>query len=44
MNVLKGLELYTKVFNADEQKKIVECVYNLQRMAQKGLLRGIYKL
>ncbi|XVF45761.1 hypothetical protein PTKIN_Ptkin02bG0232100 [Pterospermum kingtungense] len=38
-NVLKGLELYTKVFNAEEQKKIVECVYNLQRMGQKGQLR-----
>ena len=40
-NVLKGLELHTKVFNAEEQKKIVECVYNLQRMGQKGQLRGM---
>ncbi|TYG74772.1 hypothetical protein ES288_D04G209100v1 [Gossypium darwinii] len=39
MNVLKGLELHTKVFNAEEQKKIIECVYNLQRMGQKGQLR-----
>ncbi|XVE94057.1 hypothetical protein REPUB_Repub01dG0247500 [Reevesia pubescens] len=38
-NVLKGLELHTKVFNAEEQKKIVECVYDLQRMGQKGQLR-----
>ncbi|KAK6254039.1 hypothetical protein QUC31_015759 [Theobroma cacao] len=38
-NVLKGLELHTKVFNAEEQKKIVECVYSLQRMGQKGQLR-----
>ncbi|XVE67365.1 hypothetical protein DITRI_Ditri08aG0154600 [Diplodiscus trichospermus] len=38
-NVLKGLELHTKVFNAEEHKKIVECVYNLQRMGQKGQLR-----
>ncbi|XVF00692.1 hypothetical protein REPUB_Repub04eG0023200 [Reevesia pubescens] len=38
-NVIKGLELHTMVFNAEEQKKIVECVYNLQRMGQKGQLR-----
>ncbi|GAV61162.1 2OG-FeII_Oxy_2 domain-containing protein [Cephalotus follicularis] len=38
-NVLKGLELHTRVFNAEEQKNIVECVYNLQRMGQKGHLR-----
>ncbi|KAE8702262.1 phosphatidylinositol-4-phosphate 5-kinase 8-like [Hibiscus syriacus] len=38
-NVLKGLELHTKVFNAKEQSRIVECVYNLQRMGQKGQLR-----
>lgn len=41
-NVLKGLELHTRVFDAEEQKKIVECVYNLQRMGQKGQLRGVY--
>uniref|UniRef100_A0A5B7BYQ0 Putative Oxidoreductase n=1 Tax=Davidia involucrata TaxID=16924 RepID=A0A5B7BYQ0_DAVIN len=39
-NVLQGLELHTRVFNAVEQKKIVECVYNLQRMGQKGQLRA----
>lgn len=39
-NVLQGLELHTKVFNAEEQKKIVEYVYSLQRMGQKGELRG----
>ncbi|KAF2293798.1 hypothetical protein GH714_004819 [Hevea brasiliensis] len=38
-NILKGLELHTKVFNPEEQKKIVECVYNLQRMGRKGQLR-----
>lgn len=38
-NVLQGLELHTQVFNAEEQKKIVECVYNLQHMGQKGQLR-----
>lgn len=42
INVLQGLELHTKVFSADEQKKIVECVYDLQRRGQKGQLRGIY--
>ncbi|KAF5743918.1 hypothetical protein HS088_TW08G00506 [Tripterygium wilfordii] len=38
-NVIQGLELHTKVFNAEEQKTIVECVYELQRMGQKGRLR-----
>ncbi|KAM7474618.1 hypothetical protein LguiB_021861 [Lonicera macranthoides] len=38
-NVLKGIELHTRVFDAEEQKKIVECVYNLQRMGQKGQLK-----
>lgn len=38
-NVLQGLELHTKVFNADEQKKIVECVYDFQRRGQNGQLR-----
>lgn len=41
-NVLKGLELHTKVFNSEEQKNIVECVYNLQRMGQKGQLSGTF--
>ncbi|KAK9286565.1 hypothetical protein L1049_014964 [Liquidambar formosana] len=40
MNVLKGLELHTRVFNVEEQRKIVECVYSLQRMGQKGQLRA----
>lgn len=38
-NILQGLELHTRVFNADEQKKIVDCVYDLQRMGQNGQLR-----
>lgn len=41
-NVLQGLELHTRVFNAKERKEIVECVYNLQRMGQRGQLRGIW--
>ncbi|KAJ7968074.1 oxidoreductase, 2OG-Fe(II) oxygenase family protein [Quillaja saponaria] len=39
-NVLQGLELHTRVFNAKEQKNIVEYVYSLQRLGQKGHLRG----
>ncbi|KAL5789785.1 hypothetical protein ACOSQ2_004673 [Xanthoceras sorbifolium] len=38
-NVVQGLELHTKVFNAEEQKTIVEYVYNIQRMGRKGQLR-----
>lgn len=38
-NVLQGLELHTKVFNTEEQKKIVETIYELQRMGRKGQLR-----
>lgn len=40
VNVLKGLELYTNVFNPDEQKEIVELVYKLQRMGRNRELRG----
>lgn len=40
-NVLKGIELHTGVFNVEEQKQIVDCVYNLQRMGQHGQLRGM---
>ncbi|KAL6007638.1 hypothetical protein ACLOJK_033138 [Asimina triloba] len=39
VDVLKGLELHTHVFNDIEQKKIVDYIYNLQQMGQKGLLR-----
>lgn len=38
-NVLEGLELHTGVFNAEDQKQIVDCVYNLQRMGQRGQLK-----
>lgn len=40
MNVLQGLELHTQVFNPEEQKKIVESVYEFQRLGQKGRLRA----
>ncbi|XP_059653444.1 RNA demethylase ALKBH9B-like [Cornus florida] len=39
-NLLQGLELHTRVFNAEEQQKIVECVYQFQRMGRKGQLRA----
>ncbi|KAM0025471.1 putative oxoglutarate/iron-dependent dioxygenase, alpha-ketoglutarate-dependent dioxygenase AlkB [Helianthus debilis subsp. tardiflorus] len=39
INVVQGLELHTHVFNDEEQKKIVESVYEFQRMGQKGRLR-----
>ncbi|KAL3538554.1 hypothetical protein ACH5RR_001920 [Cinchona calisaya] len=39
MNVLQGLELHTGVFNSEEQRKIVDCVLNLQQKGQKGQLR-----
>jgi hypothetical protein len=41
-NVLGGLELHTRVFNTEEQENIVEYVYKLQSMGQRGKLRGIY--
>ncbi|KAB1207068.1 RNA demethylase ALKBH5 [Morella rubra] len=41
INVLQGLELHTQVFNAEEQKQIVECIYEFQRMGQKGMLRVV---
>lgn len=40
INVLKGLELHTKVFNSDEQKEIVELIYTLQKMGRNGELRA----
>ncbi|KAJ4822187.1 hypothetical protein Tsubulata_022725 [Turnera subulata] len=39
-NILEGLELHTEVFDAEEQKAIVDCVYNLQRMGRKRQLRA----
>lgn len=43
INVLKGLELHTQVFNTEEQENIVDYVYKLQRMGQGGELRGMYR-
>ncbi|KAH7865066.1 hypothetical protein Vadar_001791 [Vaccinium darrowii] len=39
-NVLQGLELHTGVYNPEEQKEIVDCVYSLQRKGQNGQLRA----
>ncbi|KAF9608629.1 hypothetical protein IFM89_010114 [Coptis chinensis] len=39
VNVLQGLELHTRVFSDEEQKKIVDYVYDLQRMGHSGELR-----
>lgn len=40
VNVLQGLELHTAVFSPDEQKRIVDCVHDLQDRGRRGLLRG----
>ncbi|ERN10782.1 hypothetical protein AMTR_s00027p00219810 [Amborella trichopoda] len=41
VNIVKGLELHTCVFNATEQKTIVDYVYSLPEMGRKNELRGI---
>ncbi|XP_031131379.1 RNA demethylase ALKBH9B-like isoform X2 [Ipomoea triloba] len=40
VNVVQGLELHTGVFDAEEQMKIVECIYQYQELGQKGQLRA----
>ncbi|KFK36051.1 hypothetical protein AALP_AA4G071500 [Arabis alpina] len=42
VNILEGLELHTRVFNATEQKKIVDQVCELQEKAQKGELKHVF--
>lgn len=39
-NILQGLELHTGVFSAVEQKRIVDCVYELEEKGKKGELKG----
>ncbi|XP_068662188.1 RNA demethylase ALKBH9B-like [Aristolochia californica] len=39
VNILDGLELHTGVFDAAEQKKIVDYVYSLQELGRKRKLR-----
>ncbi|GMH04355.1 hypothetical protein Nepgr_006194 [Nepenthes gracilis] len=36
VNILQGLELHIGVFSAAEQKRIVDLVYDLQEMGQRG--------
>ncbi|OEL36052.1 hypothetical protein BAE44_0002929 [Dichanthelium oligosanthes] len=38
VNILAGLELHTGVFSSAEQKRIVECVYDLQERGKHGEL------
>ncbi|CAK9177988.1 unnamed protein product [Ilex paraguariensis] len=40
MNVVAGLELHTGVFNAEQQKVIVDSVYKLQKKGKEGKLEG----
>ncbi|WOL02935.1 hypothetical protein Cni_G11654 [Canna indica] len=40
INVLQGLELHTGVFTPEEQRKIVDCIFQFQEKGWKGLLRG----
>ncbi|GAB4848479.1 RNA demethylase alkbh9b [Ancistrocladus abbreviatus] len=39
VNILQGLELHTGVFSAAEQKRIVDFIYDLQEMGQRGELK-----
>lgn len=38
VNVLQGLELHTGVFSPDEQRRIVDCVHQLQDQGRRGQL------
>jgi hypothetical protein len=40
VNILAGLELHSGVFSSAEQKRIVECVYDLQERGRRGELGG----
>lgn len=40
VNILAGLELHTGVFSSAEQRRIVECVYDLQERGRRGELGG----
>ncbi|KAL1209204.1 RNA demethylase ALKBH9B [Cardamine amara subsp. amara] len=42
VNILDGLELHTEVFNAAEQKKIVDKVCQLQEQGRKGELKRAF--
>lgn len=40
VNILAGLELHAGVFSAAEQRRIVQCVYDLQARGHRGELGG----
>ena len=40
VNILEGLELHAGVFSSAEQRRIVECVYDLQERGRRGELGG----
>lgn len=42
VNIVEGIELYTNVFNTEEQKKIVASVSSYQKLGQKNQLLGMY--
>ncbi|AAF69711.1 F27J15.23 [Arabidopsis thaliana] len=42
VNILEGLELHTEVFNAAEQRRIVDKVCELQEKVQKGELKRAF--
>lgn len=42
LNILRGLELHTGVFDEDEQTRIVDYVHNLQLLGQQRKLRGTF--
>ncbi|OMO57057.1 Oxoglutarate/iron-dependent dioxygenase [Corchorus capsularis] len=39
VNIVEGLELHTGIFSAAEQKRIVDHIYELQEMGEKGKLK-----
>ncbi|CAK9177995.1 unnamed protein product [Ilex paraguariensis] len=43
MNFVAGLELHTGVFNAEEQKVIVDTVYELQKKGKEGKIKETLK-
>ncbi|GJN29716.1 hypothetical protein PR202_gb17967 [Eleusine coracana subsp. coracana] len=42
VNILEGLELHTGVFSSAEQRRIVECVYDLQEKGKRGELGVLF--
>ncbi|GKC93771.1 2-oxoglutarate (2OG) and Fe(II)-dependent oxygenase superfamily protein [Tanacetum coccineum] len=40
VNILEGLELHHGVFSSEEQERIVDLVYQLEKMGKNGQLKG----